>query len=215
MATTIWSSCIAGAEAAVKKWRSLINIHKLWLYCGSCRSPPCHQFTHVHVRTVPYCAARMLNQLRRGHRVWPMFELKSGAAMAAPAAPMPPPLHRLHNHVYFLMSCLLWSYWSKRTLLGKYRVVNLNISLTAITFHQVSPNSMAVPKPSLLHLKRRPQRTFSQKLIWIKTSFFKKPKVKVHWWWPLTRPLWDVLDKYAKWKRILWSTSGENCRPKC
>ena len=34
----------------------------------------------------------MLNQLRRGHRAWPMFELKSGAAMAAPAAPMPPPL---------------------------------------------------------------------------------------------------------------------------
>ena len=42
--------------------------------------------------SVPYCAARMLNQLRRGHRAWPMFELKSGAAMAAPAAPMPPPL---------------------------------------------------------------------------------------------------------------------------
>ena len=34
----------------------------------------------------------MLNQLRRGHRAWPMFKLKSGAAMAAPAAPMPPPL---------------------------------------------------------------------------------------------------------------------------
>ena len=42
--------------------------------------------------SVPYRAARMLNQLRRGHRAWPMFELKSGAAMAAPAAPMPPPL---------------------------------------------------------------------------------------------------------------------------
>ena len=37
--------------------------------------------------------------------------------------------------------------------------------LTAITFRQVSPNPMAVPKPILLHLKRRPQRTFSQKLI--------------------------------------------------
>ena len=30
--------------------------------------------------------------LRRVHRAWPMFELKGGAAMAAPAAPMPPPL---------------------------------------------------------------------------------------------------------------------------
>ena len=40
----------------------------------------------------PYFAAQMLNQLRRGHRAWPMFELKSGAAMAAPAAPMLPPL---------------------------------------------------------------------------------------------------------------------------
>ena len=43
--------------------------------------------------SVPYHAARMLNQLRRGHRAWPMFELKSGVAMAAPAAPMPPPLN--------------------------------------------------------------------------------------------------------------------------
>ena len=42
--------------------------------------------------SIPYCAAQMLNQLRRGHRAWPMFELKSGAAMATPAAPMPPPL---------------------------------------------------------------------------------------------------------------------------
>jgi len=31
------------------------------------------------------------NQLRRGDRAWPMFA-KSGAAMAAPAAPMPPPM---------------------------------------------------------------------------------------------------------------------------
>ena len=53
--------------------------------------------------------------------------------------------------------------------------------LTAITFRQVSPNPMAVPKSILLQLKRRPQRTFSQKLICIKTSFFEKPKVKVHW----------------------------------
>ena len=43
--------------------------------------------------SVPYRAAQMLNQLRRGHRAWPMFELKSGVAMAAPAAPMPSPLY--------------------------------------------------------------------------------------------------------------------------
>ena len=30
-----------------------------------------------------------------------------------------------------------------------------------------------------MHLQRS-QRTFSQKLIWIKTAFFEKPKVKVH-----------------------------------
>ena len=36
--------------------------------------------------SVPGSAARVLNQLRRGHRAWPMFELKSGAALAAPAA---------------------------------------------------------------------------------------------------------------------------------
>ena len=42
--------------------------------------------------SVLYRAARMLNQLRCGHRAWPMFKLKSGAAMAAPAAPMLPPL---------------------------------------------------------------------------------------------------------------------------
>ena len=34
--------------------------------------------------------------------------------------------------------------------------------LIAITFRQVSPNPMAVSKSILLHLKRRPQRTFSQ-----------------------------------------------------
>ena len=59
-------------------------------------------------------------------------------------------------------------------------------TLPAITFRQVSPNPMAVPKPILLHLNRRPQRTFSQKLVWFKTSFFEKLKVKLHWWWPLT-----------------------------
>jgi len=95
---------VSGAEAAAKKWRGLINIHDLdythvpnfWLTCpcrwniNSCRSPPRHQFARVCVRTIP-CGPK-LNQLRRGHRAWPMFGLKSGAAMAAPAAPMPPPL---------------------------------------------------------------------------------------------------------------------------
>ena len=49
----------------------------------------------IRARTRPYhtvACGQMLNQLRRGHGAWPMFELKSGAAMAAPAAPMPPPL---------------------------------------------------------------------------------------------------------------------------
>ena len=44
----------------------------------------------------PYRAAWMLNELRHDHRVWPMFELKSGAAMAAPAAPMPLPLYKAY-----------------------------------------------------------------------------------------------------------------------
>ena len=52
----------------------------------------CHAINSRTYVSVPYHAARMLNQLRRGHRAWAMVELKSGAAMAAPAAPMPPPL---------------------------------------------------------------------------------------------------------------------------
>ena len=82
-----------------------MNIHITWLTHvrtgpkkkksrrASCRSPPRHQFARVRVRIILCGAARMPNQLRRGHRAWPMFELKSGAAMAAPAAPMPPPLN--------------------------------------------------------------------------------------------------------------------------
>ena len=50
--------------------------------------------------SVPYHAAWMLNQLRRDHRAWPMFELKSGAAMAAPAAPMPPPLVSVYEFAH-------------------------------------------------------------------------------------------------------------------
>ena len=40
---------------------------------------------------VPYHAAWMLNQLRRGHRAWFMFELKSGAAA---------PVLLVHLHIY-------------------------------------------------------------------------------------------------------------------
>ena len=72
------------------------NYRTCWLTCrchgniSSCCSPPRHQIRAY--ASVPYRVAWMLNQLRRGHRAWPMFELKSGAAMAAPAAPMPLPL---------------------------------------------------------------------------------------------------------------------------
>jgi len=37
---------------------------------------------------------------------------------------------------------------------------------------------MAVPKSILLHLKRRPQRIFSQKLILIKASFLRNRRSK-------------------------------------
>ena len=56
--------------------------------------------------SVMYVAAHMLNQLRRDHRAWPMFELKSGAAMAAPAAPMPPPLHLFFGTAKSVLSVL-------------------------------------------------------------------------------------------------------------
>ena len=59
--------------------------------------------------SVPYRAAQMLNQLRHGHRAWPMFELKSGAAMAAPAAPMPPPLYWDRDKDTHETSCHVWS----------------------------------------------------------------------------------------------------------
>ena len=47
----------------------------------------------------------MFNQLKYGHRVWPMFELKSGTAMAAPAAPMPPPLNSSCKCMEALQMC--------------------------------------------------------------------------------------------------------------
>ena len=43
---------------------------------------------------------------------------------------------------------------------GTYGVDTCISPLTAITFCQVPPNPMAIPKPILLDLKRRPQRTF-------------------------------------------------------
>ena len=45
----------------------------------------------IRVHTRPYHAARMLNQLRHGPRRGHVLA-KSGTAMAAPAAPMLPPL---------------------------------------------------------------------------------------------------------------------------
>jgi len=83
---------VAGAEAAVKKWRGLIKFMSLECTAGAVvRRRAINSRTYAFI---PYHAVRML-QLRRGHRAWPMFELKSGAAMAAPAAPMPPPLQWL------------------------------------------------------------------------------------------------------------------------
>ena len=83
--------------------------------------------------SVPYRAAWMLNQLRRGHRAWPMFELKSGAAMAAPAAPMPPPL-LLHST--WLCLTLVWLYFTAlhSTLLWLYFIL-LDSTLLYITLH--------------------------------------------------------------------------------
>ena len=63
----------------LKKYRPYVGIFPpMSDYCDKCKE-------HEEI-------SRMLNQLRCGHRAWPMFGLKSGAAMAAPAAPMPPPL---------------------------------------------------------------------------------------------------------------------------
>ena len=56
--TQIVPSPLPGTEGAAKKWRGLINIHDL-----DCCSPSRHLY-HV---------ARILNQLRHGHRAWPMF----------------------------------------------------------------------------------------------------------------------------------------------
>ena len=125
---------LTGAEAAAKMWRGLINmvltVCTFRICCAtchgninSCRSSPCHQFARVCVRThIPYRAARMLNQLRRGHRAWPMFELKSGAAMAAPAAPMPAALDLICVHVlkfalvifgFHISSSFTYPVWSR------------------------------------------------------------------------------------------------------
>ena len=65
----------------------------------------------------------------------------------------------LSCHVYYDHTDQNAPYWVSIGLL------TCTSHLTAVTFRQVSPNPMAVPKPILLHLKRRPQRTFSQKLI--------------------------------------------------
>ena len=111
----------------------------------------------------------------------------------------------LSCHVYYDQNA---PYWVSIGLL------TCTSHLTAITFHQVRiSNSHGSPKINFTALKEEAPKNI-HKLIWIKTSFFEKLKVKVHWWWPLTLPLWDILDNYTKWKRILRATSGENCRSK-
>ena len=59
-------------------------------------------------------------------------------------------------HVYKVMLVKMHHYWVSIGLITR------TSPLTAITFCQVSPNPVAVPKPILLHSKRRPQRTFSK-----------------------------------------------------
>ena len=113
------------------------------------------------------------------------------------------------NYVYFIMSCLLWSYWSRCTLMGKYiRLLTCTSPLTAITFYQVSPNPMAIPKPILLHLKRSPQRTFSQKSI--QNILLRNQRSST-----LVMTFDSTFMGYT-WpnERVLQATSGENCRSK-
>ena len=123
-------------------------------------------------------------------------------------------MHWLHNHVYFVMSCLLWSYWSKCTLLGKYRDVNLHISPNCHYIPSSISKSHGSPKINFTALKEEAPKNIQSKINLNQNNFFERPKVKVHWWWPLTQPLWDILDNYTKWKRILRDTSAENCRSK-
>ena len=51
--------------------------------------------------------------------------------------------------------------------------VDYILAISHYILSQVSPNLMAVPKPILLHLKRKPRRTYSKKLTHIKTSIFE------------------------------------------
>ena len=62
-------------------------------------------------------------------------------------------MHQLHNYVYFVMSCLLWSYWSRCTLLGKYRVVNLHISPNCRYIPSSISESHGSPKTNFTALK--------------------------------------------------------------
>ena len=58
--------------------------------------------------------------------------------------------------------------------------IAIDYLVTMATTTWSSRNPMSVPKPILLHLKRRPQRTFIKKWMQIKTSVFKGAMVKVH-----------------------------------
>ena len=61
-------------------------------------------------------------------------------------------------HVMFTRVILIKMYPYRVSI----RLITCTSPLTAITFCQVSLNPMAVPKPILLHLKRRPQRKCCQ-----------------------------------------------------
>ena len=96
-----------------------------------------------------------------------------------------------HVHVYFVMSCLQRSYWSKYTLLGKYRANYSHISCILYILSSIS-EFHGIPQSNFNRLKEK-----SPKKHLVKKQFgihFWESKVKVYQWWPLTWPLWNILD---------------------
>ena len=115
----------SGAEAAAKKWRGLINIHASWLYARpefsnvliNMQVPRELSFAAVpsiRTRTRLYhmVRPRCLNQLRRGHRAWPMFKLKVGR----PWPPLPPlcrrPWYYTSSYICIHLMTLIW-FWTR------------------------------------------------------------------------------------------------------
>ena len=94
-----------------------------------------------------------------------------------------------------------YSYWSKFTLLGKYRVAYLHIS----------PNCHYVLS-SISKSHGRPQRTFTEILIWIKTSVFEREQRSSTLVMTFDLNLWDIVDNYTKLMGILQAASDANCR---